>query len=743
MNIESLILMIEAFSVYLLVLWVHSLRHRFGLGPFYALLGGLTAVMSWITDVGVKVEMSGITFMVGSTVFYTALLLGVFVVYVFDGPRSTRIAICTVAGVSVMVPVIEFVLNAQMSIAGQASLAGIPEPSLRINAASVGATIADLVFLAMAWEFLGHQHLKMKTWMRAYFTLLGVLLLDVLLFTTGAFAGTPVYLGIMGGTTLSRLVISIFAIFFLYAYLIWQNRKHGAIIENRPVLAILSAVEEDRTDLEVAQREIARRQQVEEQLRKSEVKFQILYNSMNEGVALHQLVYDLAGRPVDYVLLDINPAGEAITGLKAAQALGRKATSLYGMATAPYIEVYANVVATGQPLQFETSFEPMSKCFHISVFSPAPDQFATVFEDITERKRAEIELRRHRENLEELVRQRTAELAEARDQAQAANRAKSVFLANMSHELRTPLTAVLGFADIMSRDPAIPGHSRESLGIIIRSGEHLLALINDILDLSKIESGESKIDRRDVDPVELASHVVTMMQKRAEAKGLRLVLDPAAELPRLVSTDPGKFRQILVNLVDNAIKFTPAGQVTIRLAAQPAPDGHVLAVEVHDTGIGIARENMDRIFHPFEQLGTTVIEGTGLGLAISRQYVQMLGGQIAVDSVLGQGSRFSFTIPVGRVDSASPRTLSADRRPASLGSPTARQLSSDDLRGLPAAALATLYRLALECDDSELASWLEAQDSLSPTAKTALATLIKDYRFDVIQELVEPLVRGK
>ncbi len=263
MNGDLLILILEAMAVYFLVLWAHSLRSRFGFAHFYALIGGITAIMSWVTDAGVRVEIAGITFLVGSTVFYTSLLLGVFVVYVFDGPRATRIAISTVAGVSIMVPLIAVVLHLQMRIAGFAHLTDVPIPSLRTNAASVVTTVADLIFLAMAWEYLGKPNLRMQLWLRSFLTLLGVMWLDVFLFATGAFLGNPEYLDIMKGTLLSRLVISLFACPFLYLYLDWQNKKKGLAIENRPVLAILREVAEVRLELGLAQQEIERRKRVE------------------------------------------------------------------------------------------------------------------------------------------------------------------------------------------------------------------------------------------------------------------------------------------------------------------------------------------------------------------------------------------------------------------------------------------------------------------------------------------------
>ncbi|MFH1057819.1 MAG: diguanylate cyclase [Pseudomonadota bacterium] len=263
---EVLILICEAVAVYLLVLLAHSLRHQFGLAHFYALIGGVTAIMSWVTDAGIAVQVAGITFMVGSTVFYTALLLAVFVVYVFDGVRATRIAISTVMGVSVMVPVIAVVLNLQMHLAGGSPLGYVPTPSLRINLASVVATFLDLIFLAMAWEWLGLRLGQTSLGLRSFLTLLGVMWLDVALFNTGAFAGTGSYLAIAQGTALSRLIVCCFAAPVLWAYLAWQNRRWSTTIERRPVLAIIKEFAEIKAELGLAQQEIERRKRAELEL---------------------------------------------------------------------------------------------------------------------------------------------------------------------------------------------------------------------------------------------------------------------------------------------------------------------------------------------------------------------------------------------------------------------------------------------------------------------------------------------
>lgn len=253
---QLIILILEAMFFYFLILWAHFLRHRYGYAYFYALLGGITAIMSWVTDAGVQVHALGVTFFVGSTVFYTALLLGVFVVYVFDGPRNTRIAISTVAAVSIIVPVVAFILHFQMGAIGNETMRYVPMPNLRINTASVIATLSDMIFLAISWEYFGKSNLKIRLWMRSFLTLLGVMWLDVILFATGAFAGNSTYFSIMKGTLLDRLFISVFALPFLYYYLHWQSNKAGNEIENRPVLAILMKVAEIEKELSQARRQI-------------------------------------------------------------------------------------------------------------------------------------------------------------------------------------------------------------------------------------------------------------------------------------------------------------------------------------------------------------------------------------------------------------------------------------------------------------------------------------------------------
>ncbi|MBY0113521.1 MAG: response regulator [Phycisphaerales bacterium] len=244
-------------------------------------------------------------------------------------------------------------------------------------------------------------------------------------------------------------------------------------------------------------------------------------------------------------------------------------------------------------------------------------------------------------------RERQAEaLREAERRAQAANLAKSEFLANMSHELRTPLTAILGFAELLGEAELTPAERVEHVETIRRNGEHLLAVISDILDLSKIEAGRLTIERLPTDPTKLVHDVVNLMQVRAGAKGITLGCSVASNAPATIPTDPVRLRQILMNLIANAIKFTPSGSVHVRISA----DDKVVRFEVRDTGIGMTPEQMTRLFKPFEQGDPSVSRlygGTGLGLRISERLARILDGSISVDSAAGRGSVFTLSLPAG------------------------------------------------------------------------------------------------
>jgi PAS domain S-box-containing protein len=467
----------------------------------------------------------------------------------------------------------------------------------------------------------------------------------------------------------------------------------------------------DTRAIVVLSHDISEQKRTEEQLRQSEERFRSLIQNMIEGIALHELVHDDSGQIVDYKILDVNPMFEEHTGLSREQVVGKNATDAYGLDKPPYIDIYTKVVETGEPNDFEVYFKPLEKYFHVSCFSPLPGQFATVFENITERKLAEEALN------------------QAKEAAEAANRAKSEFLANMSHEIRTPLNAVIGFSELLEQTEVTP-KQKNYLTSIKSGGKTLLSLINDILDLSKIEAGKLKLEPEPVVIRQVLQDICHIFEPRIHEKGLQIKLVFADEVPECLMLDETRLRQVLFNLVGNAIKFTHKGHIKLSVRTETCdqhPQGTKLLIEVEDTGIGIPAEQQARVFESFEQRegqSNRQYGGTGLGLSISNKLVQMMNGEITLSSEPGRGSTFSIHLH----HVASLQLSEPDKR--------YNQVSERAVRFKPGKVLVVddvdsnrqLVKDILEHSDLEIVEAMDGEQALILSKKIRPAIILMDIR---------------
>jgi len=398
--------------------------------------------------------------------------------------------------------------------------------------------------------------------------------------------------------------------------------------------------------------DITERKRAEAQLR----KLSLAVEQSPESI----VITDLSAR-IEYV----NAAFERATGFQRDEVLGRNPRLLQSGKTPP--DIYRAMWQTlerGETWrgEFINRRKNGNDYDELAIISPlrqadgAISHYVAVKADITEKKRLRAELDRHRDHLEELVSQRTRELEVARQQAEAANQAKSAFLANMSHEIRTPMNAIIGLTYLLRRDLKTP-ECVVRLERIDKASYHLLALINDVLDLSKIDAGHLGLESTDFHLSAIFDNASSVIAHAAQAKGLTVIIDPDS-VPFWLRGDPTRLSQALLNYATNAVKFTHAGTITLR-ARVLEDDGHnlLLRFEVADTGIGIAPADIGRLFQVFEQIDTSTTReygGTGLGLAITRRLARLMGGDTGVESEAGRGSTFWFTARVQR----SPRHLS-------------------------------------------------------------------------------------
>ncbi|GAK54051.1 signal transduction histidine kinase [Candidatus Moduliflexus flocculans] len=432
-------------------------------------------------------------------------------------------------------------------------------------------------------------------------------------------------------------------------------------------------------------RDITALKQVEQALRESEQHYRTLFETMTQGVVYHA---------ADGRIIEANPAAQRILGLTLDQLQGRTSmdprwqvvhedgAEFPGETHPAMVALRTGKEVLGVMMGVYASGHEGVRWIRVNAipqFQPgeaAPYQVYAIFEDVTAQKLAEDGLLQAQAELEERVRQRTAALEQATIAAESANRAKSEFLAIMSHELRTPLNAILGYAQLLKQAENLSAKQHDELTIIHRSGEHLLTLINDILDLSKIEAGKFELEPTEFSLPSMLASLIDMTRLRAEQKGLTFTATPLEEMPFSVVGDEKRLRQVLLNLLGNAVKFTQQGGVTLRVACSLSSTGSepesptpvpaascAIRFEVQDTGNGIPPEQIEEIFQPFHQLKDRRlhVEGTGLGLPISRRLVRKMGSELFVQSAPGQGSAFWFEVQLP-CSTTIPNTHASDLR---------------------------------------------------------------------------------
>ena len=415
----------------------------------------------------------------------------------------------------------------------------------------------------------------------------------------------------------------------------------------------------------VAHTDITERRQAEESLR----KLALAVEQSPESIIITNTRAE-----IEYV----NQAFVQATGYRQEEAIGKNPRILQSGRTPPetYVGMWAEL---NQGLPWKGEFHNRKKdgrdCIEFAIITPlrqadgSISHYVAVQEDVTEKIRIGIELDSHRHHLQQLVAERTTELVDARRQAEAANAAKSNFLANMSHEIRTPMNAIVGLTHLLRRAGATP-QQVDRLDKIDGAGRHLLAIINDILDLSKIEAGKMQLESVDFHLSAILDNVTSIIGQAAQAKGLRLETD-AGSVPLWLRGDVTRLRQALLNFASNAVKFSETGSIVLRTKLlEDDGAGLLVRFEVQDSGIGIAPGQMGRLFKAFEQADTSTTRkygGTGLGLVITRRMAELMGGEVGAESTPGVGSTFWFTarlqhghglmpsIPVAEVQNAETR----------------------------------------------------------------------------------------
>ena len=440
-----------------------------------------------------------------------------------------------------------------------------------------------------------------------------------------------------------------------------------ALARQVPLIITIPSPGQIKTVNQNLQQEIKQRKKQEAQLKEKERFLRSIYDGVREAIFVVDVFNDGEFRYAGF-----NPACENLTGISNVE--GKTPAQLFLAQDAVAIKNnYRNCLEVEEGISYEESIVFKGEhTWWLTNLNPLHNQKGEIYRivgtsiNITETKNAREQLHQMNAELEQRVAERTKELADAKNKAESANRAKSMFISHMSHELRTPLNGILGFAQILQKDPHLNSQQLDGIKTIQQCGSHLLTLIGDILDLAKIEAEKLELQESDWYFSDLIESLIAIIRLKAQNKGINFHYQPQSPLPTLVRGDQKRLRQVLLNLLSNGVKFTETGSVTFKVGygrdgedreensqSSDSIDNRKIRFQVEDTGIGIRSDKLADIFVPFRQAveGPFAQEGTGLGLTISQNIVQQMGGEIKVHSELGKGSVFWFEINLPEIES--------------------------------------------------------------------------------------------